>query len=257
MAGNEISDNNKRGIQGIYANTSDYNAVQTQIDTSIQKIETTFLAKIDSCQSSGEGGAKTVSATPCTQMIDGEGNGYKSPSYPALPHYRVQAGIAAVILDPVPGDIGVFSCTKRDSTNVSATSNDQQIPASMRSFSPSDAIMVGTVHTKAPTTWIHLKQDNTIVIHAPSGVKIESDTSVDITAPQVTVNATTVTVNARESTFSGHVTVQGGLDVSGGSGATVDGSFSATGDVSAGSISLQNHVHGGVQSGGSDTSTPK
>jgi phage baseplate assembly protein gpV len=196
-------------------------------------------------------------------MIDGEGNGYKSPSYPALPHYRVQAGIAAVILDPVPGDIGVFSCTKRDSTNVSVTSNDQQIPASMRSFSPSDAIMVGTVHTKDPTTWIHLKQDNTIVIHAPSGVKIESDTSVEITAPQVTVNATTVTVNATESTFSGHVTVLGGITVSGGGGSqmtgdfTLNGSMNATDDVTASGISLNSHVHGGIQPGGSDTSTPK
>lgn len=36
----------------------------------------------------------------------------------------------------------------------------------------------------------------------------------------------------------------------------VTGKINTTGDVIAGSISLQTHVHGGVQSGGSNTSTP-
>ena len=250
MAGNEINDNNKRGIQGVYAETSDYNAVQTQIETSIQKIETSFLAKVDSCQTSGTGGATTVSATPCIQMVDGNGNGYQSPSYPALKHYRIQAGIAAIVLNPVPGDIGIFSCTKRDSSNVSVNSNSQQVPASMRSFNPSDAVMVGTVSTKEPTTWIELTQDNTIIIHAPAGVTIESDTSVIIKAPQVTIEAD-------ETTVKGHMTIEGGLNVSGGSGAAVDSSLTTTGDVVADGISLDSHTHSGVQPGGGDTGGPQ
>jgi phage baseplate assembly protein gpV len=36
----------------------------------------------------------------------------------------------------------------------------------------------------------------------------------------------------------------------------VTGKINTTGDVIAGSISLQTHKHGGVQSGGSQTSTP-
>lgn len=236
MAGNEINDNNKRGIQGVYAETSDYNAVQTQIDTSLQKIETSFLARVDSCQTSGTGGAKTVSATPSIQMVDGNGNGYQSPSYPALPHYRIQAGIAAIILNPVPGDIGIFSCTKRDSSNVSATSNSQQVPASMRSFSPSDAVMVGTVHTKAPTTWIELKQDNTIVIHAPGGVTIETDSKVTINAAGgVEITAPTTKVN-------------GDLEVT--------GTIKSDGQITGAGINFNTHVHGGIEPGSSDTAGP-
>jgi len=37
---------------------------------------------------------------------------------------------------------------------------------------------------------------------------------------------------------------------------TVNGAITATGDVKAGSISLESHVHGGVQSGGSKTGAP-
>jgi phage gp45-like len=37
---------------------------------------------------------------------------------------------------------------------------------------------------------------------------------------------------------------------------TVNGSIAATGDIKVGSISLKSHVHGGVQSGGSNTAVP-
>ncbi len=71
----------------------------------------------------------------------------------------------------------------------------------------------------------------------------------------------TLMVDCPQTTFTGNVTVQklikgtGGMAISGGSGASVDGSISATGDVKAGTISLQNHVHTG-DSGGT-TSAPK
>lgn len=37
---------------------------------------------------------------------------------------------------------------------------------------------------------------------------------------------------------------------------TVEGTVTATGDVTAGAISLQNHTHGGVQTGGAQTGAP-
>lgn len=242
----EINENNKRGVQGIYANTTSYNAVQTQVNTALQKIETTFLGRIDSCTTSGSSGTGTVNATPLTQMIDGNGNGYKSPSYPALPHYRVQAGIGAFIVNPVAGDIGVFSCTKRDQTNINASTKEQQVPASMRSFSPSDAVMVGTIHTKAPTVWIEIKQDNTIVIHAPAGVTIETDKTV-------TVNAgTSVEITSPETKINGHLTVTDGVSATGGS----ENGIKVSGDVVADTVSLKSHTHPNVQSGNSNTGAP-
>lgn len=57
------------------------------------------------------------------------------------------------------------------------------------------------------------------------------------------------------ATFNQAVTVKGllagqaGLAISGGSGASITGSLSATGDVTAGSISLQGHTHSDPQGG--------
>lgn len=82
-----------------------------------------------------------------------------------------------------------------------------------------------------------------------------------IMVPQsVTINCTNAVVNASEKTTintpstecTGNLTVQGlitgkgGMAISGGSGATVDGSLQTTGDVVAAGISLDTHTHTGV-----------
>lgn len=79
-----------------------------------------------------------------------------------------------------------------------------------------------------------------------------------ITVPNaVTINCTSATVNASSNVkidtpktditgvlnVTGLITGKGGLAVSGGSGASVNGSLTTTGDVKAGGISLQGHTH--------------
>lgn len=269
MGATDINEKNKRPLHGVYAGNSEYNAINQQIEARLQRIETMFLGRVDSCQSSGVAGSKTVSATPLTQMVDGNGNAYASPSYPALPHYRIQQGTAAIIMNPRPGDIGVFVCSKRDISNISQGKQPGP-PGSTRSFSPSDAVMAGSIHTKEPTYYISFEDQDKILIHAPAGVTIESDAFLHVKAPEVSVEATNVTVKASnvtidapETTLTGHLTVQGGMTVSGGGGSsmsgdfTLNGSMHATNDVTASGISLNSHVHGGIQAGGSDTSGPK
>lgn len=276
MGAADIDEKNKRPLHGVYAGNSDYNAVNQQIEARIQRLETMFLGRVDSCQSSGVAGSKTVGATPMSQMIDGNGNAYASPSYPSLPHYRIQQGTAAIIMNPRPGDIGVFVCSKRDISNVSQGKQPGP-PGSTRSFSPSDAVMVGSIHTQVPTYYIDFSDQDKILIHAPAGVTIESDAFLHVKAPEVSVEATKVTVKASnvtvkasnvtidapETTLTGHLTVEGGMTVSGGGGSsmsgdfTLEGSMHATEDVTASGISLNSHVHGGVQAGESDTSGPK
>ena len=59
------------------------------------------------------------------------------------------------------------------------------------------------------------------------------------------------------------ITATGGISAAGGGNVTVQGdlsltgSITATGDVKSGSVSLQNHVHGGVMKGNDDTDAPK
>lgn len=71
----------------------------------------------------------------------------------------------------------------------------------------------------------------------------------------VTIDAPSVHITGTLS-VDGHIKGTGGLAVSGGSGAAVTGSITATGDIKAGSISLQGHTHT-EQGDGADTSPPK
>lgn len=241
MAGsaNEINEKNKLGTDNVYAGASTYNAIDTQISQRINELETTFLGRIDSCTTSGAGGAKTVNATPLTAQVDANNNAQTVPSFQALPHYRLQAGIAAIVINPVAGDIGVFSCAKRDISNIAQGVKDPQVPASFRAFNSADAVMVGTVHTKAPTVYIQLNQDNSIYIEAPAGVTIN-------TSSAVTVNAGSTTINAPSNTVNGNLTVTQNL--------TVNGNITSTGSMTSGGINLTSHTHTG-DSGGT-TSTP-
>ena len=247
----QITKDNKRGIGDVYQATSPFNAHNQQIAGNIQKINTVFLAKILSVSTAGVGGTKTVTAQPLICQIDANGNALPSPKLVEIPHYRVQAGAGAFVVNPHVGDIGVFVCAKRDISKIKHGVTDPQTPASFRSFDLADAIMIATIHTGTASTYVYIDPDSgTIEIKAPSSLTVNTATA--------TINASgSTSINSPETTISGHVTIKGGLSVSGGEGAQVDGSLTTTGDVVANGISLDNHVHGSVMSGSSDTSAPK
>ena len=246
----QITDNNKRGIGDIYQATSPFNANNQQIASNIQKINTVFLAKIISVSTEGTEGTKTVTAQPLICQIDANGNALPSPKLVEIPHYRVQAGTGAFVINPHVGDIGVFVCAKRDISKIKNGVNDPQTPASFRSFDLADSIMIATIHTETASTYIYIDPDSgTIEIKAPKSLTINTESA--------TINASgSTSINSPETTISGHVTIKGGLSVSGGEGAQVDGSLTTTGDVVANGISLDTHRHSGVQAGGSNTGTP-
>ena len=116
---------------------------------------------------------------------------------------------------------------------------------------------------------IHLTRDG-IEVKTPGWLKatVGKDADVEVAgaatlkAASVKIDSPTTTITGDvkiEKTLSvvGHIAGTGGLAVSGGSGASVDGSMTTTGDVTAGGISLQTHVHGGVQDGPSTTGGPQ
>jgi hypothetical protein len=250
-----INENNKSGMLPAYAGTSAYNSSEAQINKHIQDINTAFVGKVTNCTSNGVNGSKTVTAINLIQQIDAEGNALKNIEVSDLPHYRLQAGIGAVILDPVPNDIGVFSCSKRDISHINKDTSTPGVPASFRQFSGSDAVMTGTIHTNTPEVYIHIQQDKTITVIAPNGYNCETNqahsvkaNSSTIDAQSVTITAQSVTINAPNITLNGNVTINGSLTTSGVIG-------SATDVVSKGK-SFNSHTHSGVQGGNSNTGVP-
>lgn len=88
---------------------------------------------------------------------------------------------------------------------------------------------------------------------APSGaVTLDAAAAVAVTAPSVTLDTP-------ETTCTGHLTVQNGLSVSGGTGAaaTIAGDVAVTGgNVTADGIGLKTHRHTGVDAGSSTSGGP-
>lgn len=81
-----------------------------------------------------------------------------------------------------------------------------------------------------------------------------SCTAFDLTCETMTVSASSqVAITAPTILLNGQITGGG----SGGATASFTGTINASGDVTAGGISLQGHVHGGVQPGGGDTGAAK
>ena len=247
-----INENNKRGMISAYAGTSEFNGKEAQINKHIQDLNTTFVGKVTKCTSNGVNGSKTVTAINLIQQINAEGNALKNIEVSDLPHYRLQAGIGAVILDPVPNDIGIFSCAKRDISNINKDTSSPQVPASFRQFNGSDAVMVGTIHTQTPKVYIHIQQDETITVIAPKGYNCETNqkhsvkaNTAVIDAQSVTITAQSVTINAPNITLNGNVTINGSL--------TTTGVISSATDVSSKGKSF---THGGVQSGSNSTGVP-
>ena len=125
----------------------------------------------------------------------------------------------------------------------------------------SDGFYIGGFWGKKPTTFIHLEEEGTIHVVAPQSINEET--------PALTIKCDTARVEASSSvtldtpatsctgtlTVTGLITGKGGLAISGGSGASVDGSLTTTGDVVAAGVSLDTHTHPG-DSGGT-TGTPQ
>lgn len=222
--------------------------------TVTEMVNTSALVRIDGCTSKGpDGPAGSVNATPLVAQTDPQGNALPMTSLPSLPHYRVQAGIAAIILDPVAGDIGVASFCKTDSSTVKTGTTKPQRPGSYRTFDQADGMLVASVSNKAPEVWIELKQDKTIIIHAPEGVTIETDKTVEIKA------ARGIVLDSPQTTITGNLTATGEKGDNIGMKGTVnlDGSMTSTGDQVAGGISQTQHTHTGVMPGGGDSGKPQ
>lgn len=91
---------------------------------------------------------------------------------------------------------------------------------------------------------IYTDEGDSIVLKRGRNIEVTAGTAVKVTAPQVEVTATTkVILTTPLAEITGNL--------------NVGGDIVAQGDVTAGTISLQTHLHGGVSPGGSLTAVPQ
>lgn len=237
------------GMQNSFTSADPFNMLDFVIERKIkQLVNTSALVRVDGCTSTGaSAGAGSVSATPMVAQSDAKGHILPMVSIPQMPHARVQGGIAALIIDPVAGDLGIASFCKADSSNIKEGTTEPQRAGSYRAFDQADGVLVATISNKAPEVWIELKQDKTIVIHAPEGCTIETDKSLTIKAGEG------VKIDTPQTTITGNLTTTGEK----GDQTSLAGTLTSTGDQVAGGISQMNHTHTGVQSGSGSTGKPQ
>lgn len=215
----------RQGTRGGYTNTSTTNQTNFLVTQQIRKdIQTSFIARVDSCQSSEEQeGSKTVAITPLISQTDTEGTALEMVSIPDIPHTRYQHGIAAVIIDPVPGDIVVASVNKNDITSINDQTTEPVNAGSFRQFCQSDSVIHDSIHTKPPEVYMVLRQDKTIKTRGPEGIRIETDKTLDEEALENRVinigkdrresigGNSTITINGNNSiTVNGSITIEAG-----------------------------------------------
>jgi phage baseplate assembly protein V len=103
---------------------------------------------------------------------------------------------------------------------------------------------------------------HTLNVTLPDGgrVSITAPASVTVTSPSVTIDAEQTTCTGM-LTIQGRLTYQGGMagsgSAGGGAAAVIQGTVQVSDDVTAGGISLHNHTHSGVRSGGENTGGPQ
>lgn len=110
------------------------------------------------------------------------------------------------------------------------------------------------IDNKSGSVTVHFKHisGTTIDISNSGRVTVHAENDLYVTAPNVNITAdvqiTGDITHDGNTTHTGDTTQTGNIAVTGG--------ITATGDIVAGTISLKHHVHGGVDTGGSDTQGP-
>lgn len=224
-----------------FASSNPLNSMEFFIRSLISQVVSTSLPVVVTAveRKGEEAGAGYVTVKPLLQPRNNSGDGLEVTTIPKLPYFRLQHGKAAIICDPKVGDIGLAVVAKHDISNING-STTPKVPATYRKFDPSDSFYIGGFWGKAPEVFIHLEDEGTIKIKAPTKITIES--------PECEVNASaSLTVNSAQINLNG--------PISGGGSGGADATF--TGDVNAKGISLTSHTHTGVQSGNSSTGAPQ
>ncbi|MGK0705115.1 phage baseplate protein [Yokenella regensburgei] len=176
-----------------------------------------------------------VDVLPLVTQTDPTGAMVDNSQIYNVPVFRLQRGNSAIIMNPVPGDIGMIAVCDRDNS-IARANRKQSVPGSKRTHSKSDALYLGGFLNNQPTQFIEFA-DGAINITTPNPVNINCS-SANVTAPDG-VTMTTPTMHV-----TGNITAGGDItDNNGSQGA----SLKALRD----NYDAHKHPVTGVQTGGS------
>ena len=188
-----------KGNKRLTSGSSEFNAMEFLIRNTILGLVNTAIPVIVTAVDAGGAGAATgyVTVKPLVCQVDGFGETLDPAELFRVPYARVQGGIAALVIDPVPGDIGLAVFAKSDCSGVAQMQSKPVQPGSFRKFSMSDGFYLGGFLNRAPSVYIEVKQDQSIVITASGGVTVNAPT---VTVPSGDVIASGISLNSHTHT---------------------------------------------------------
>lgn len=261
-----MSDKPVRGTKKLTTANTPTNATAFLIEQTIRDtVNTAEVVSIDGADQTGtDGAAGYAAATPLVCQTDAFDNTLPPTSIPKMPFLRPQAGKAAIVMDPQPGDKAILIAMKRDSSGVTSGKGDPVQPASFRTFDQADGYLINGFLGEAPEIWLHLNPvtgDISLSTKA-ANIDISCRESGDIDIKTGAGNVTIQAGNGGEGTITldGQVVVTRTIQVQNKNNEAASqftGGFNNTGGtVTSNTVTLETHTHTGVQTGSGNTGNP-
>lgn len=158
----------------------------------------------------GEAPNLVVDILPLVQRTDAAGTVIQNSTVYNIPVFRLQRGTSAIIMNPVPGDIGLAAICDRDSSLVKANKTSA-IAGSNRTHNKSDALYLGGFLNPQPTQFIEFG-DTGLNITSPNPITITSQSTVNVQCSSALVEAPGgVELNTPELSVTGNITAGGSI----------------------------------------------
>ena len=167
-----------KGMADEYTDSTPLNQLEFIIKNIMRGMSTAIPVLITSVQAGDTNAAGYVDARPLVAQIDAWGNTLSMAVIHHLPYFRLQSGRAAVVIDPVVGDIGLAVFAQSDCSNLKQGATQAVQPNSWRKFDQADGFYIGGFLNTSVDTFVRLAQDGSVTVAAPGNVTID--------APQVT-----------------------------------------------------------------------
>jgi hypothetical protein len=165
-----------KGVADEDVDSSDLNRLEFLIKVLQRDMSTAIPVIITAVQAGDTNAAGYVDVRPLVAQLDAWGNALPMATLHHLPYFRLQAGRAGIVLDPVPGDIGLAVFAQSDCSTLKQGQTETAQPGSWRKFDQADGFYIGGFINTQIDTYVRLAQDGSVKITAPGNVTIDAPT---------------------------------------------------------------------------------
>lgn len=165
-----------KGVADEDVDSSDLNRLEFLIKVLQRDMSTAIPVIITAVQAGDTNAAGYVDARPLVAQLDAWGKALPMATLHHLPYFRLQAGRAGIVLDPVPGDIGLAVFAQSDCSTLKQGQKETAQPGSWRKFDQADGFYIGGFINTQIDTYVRLAQDGSVKITAPGNVTIDAPT---------------------------------------------------------------------------------